>query len=249
MTRTIQHTVFALAATLLVVPLMVASITRAQAQTQPAVTDPAIRFWNASVAAELRGALDEAQNAIYAYANAGGDRYFAALRSGWLAWVRKDYERALRFYKTAIDAVSQGAAQTTSQAVALTLVPRLGQMYSASAAGRSTEALQAADAVLALVPGHREATLFAAQARTARGESARAIELLRRASSETPDDTGLLTALISALNAAGRRSEAESLQTRLRSLTGVTTAAASGGNSAAGATGSSAPAVGAQLKR
>ena len=159
--------------------------------------------------------------------------------------MRKDYEKALRFYKTAIDAVPQGAAQTVS----LTLVPRLGQMYSASAAGRGTEALQAADAVLALVPGHREATLFAAQARTARGESARAIDLLRRASSEAPDDTGLLTALISALNAAGRRSEAEPLQARLRSLTGVTTASATGVNSVPGATGSTAPAAGAQGKR
>lgn len=245
MTRTIQHMAFALAAALLAVPLMMASVAAAQAQTQPAATDPAIRYWNASVAAELRGALDEAQTAIYAYTNAGGDRYFAALRSGWLAWVRKDYEKALRFYKTAIDAVPHGAAQSVS----LTLVPRLGQMYSASAAGRGTEALQAAGAVLALVPGHREATLFAAQARTARGESARAIELLRRASGEAPDDTGLLTALISALNAAGRRSEAEPLQARLRSLTGVTTASATGVNSVPGATGSTAPAAGARGKR
>ena len=128
----------------------VAATQLASAQTG----DTASRFWQASLAAEAKGALDEAQTQVYAYSNAGGDRYLAALRSGWLAFGRRDYEKALRFYKAAVEVSPQA------------LTPRLGQMYAARYAGRVTEAIAAGDSVLAIQPGHREATLSRAASET-----------------------------------------------------------------------------------
>ena len=180
----------------------VAATQLASAQTG----DTASRFWQASLAAEAKGALDEAQTQVYAYSNAGGDRYLAALRSGWLAFGRRDYEKALRFYKAAIEVSPQA------------LTPRLGQMYAARYAGRVTEAVAAGDSVLAIQPGHREATLVLAEMRIARGEAQRAVEPLRRVQSELPEDTTVIAALAGALRAVGRINEAEQMQARYKVL-------------------------------
>lgn len=188
--------------------LLLASLVAAAGavHAQALAQDTASRYWRASLAAESRGALDEAQTQVLAYANAGGDRYLAALRSGWLAYGRKDYEKALRHYKAATEAAPQA------------LTPRLGQMYAARFAGRVTEAIQAGDGVLAIQPGHREATLVLAEMRIARGEATRAVEQLRRVQSELPEDTTVIAALANALKAAGRGTEAEQMQARYRVL-------------------------------
>ena len=182
-----------------------AALSSAQAQTG----DLAIRHWQSSLTAEARGALDEAQTHVLAYSNAGGDRYLAALRSGWLAYGRRDFEKALRYYKAAIEAAPQA------------ITPRLGQMYAARLAGRVTEAVQAGDSVLAIQPAHREATLVLAEMRIARGEAARAVEQLRRVQSEFPEDTTVIAVLAGALRSAGRVAEADQIQLRYKVLIAV----------------------------
>jgi tetratricopeptide (TPR) repeat protein len=182
--------------------LGVAALPSAQAQTGELAT----RHWQSSLAAESRGALDEAQTHVLAYSNAGGDRYLAALRSGWLAYGRRDYEKAVRYYKAAIEAAPQA------------ITPRLGQMYAARYAGRVTEAIQAGDSVLAIQPAHREASLVLAEMRIARGEAARAVEQLRRVQAEFPEDTTVIAALAGALRAVGRVTEADQMQLRYKVL-------------------------------
>lgn len=173
----------------------------------PAIAQDAnLARWQASVSAEVKGALDDAQREVQAYAANGGDRYLAPLRSGWIAFLRKDYERAQQFYRQAIDAAPQS------------LTPRLGLMYAARAAGRQADAIAAADSVLANAPGNREAALVAAELRLARGEAQRAVDGLKRVHADAPEDMSVLSALIGALTAAGQRREAEQLQTRFAVL-------------------------------
>lgn len=169
----------------------------------PAIAqDTPLAHWQASVAAEIRGNLDDAQREMVIYSSNGGDRYLAPLRTGWIAFLRKDYDRAQQAYRQAIDVAPQA------------LTARLGLMYSARAAGRQSEAIAAADSVLAIAPGHREAALVAAELRMARGDAQRAAETLRRAHADAPEDAGVLTALTGALIAAGQKREAEQLQLR-----------------------------------
>jgi tetratricopeptide (TPR) repeat protein len=178
--------------------IALASVTVVPALAQ----DAPLARWQASVAAEVRGNLDDAQRELAIYAISGGDRYLAPLRTGWIAFLRKDYDRAQQAYRQAIDVAPQA------------LTPRLGLMYAARAAGRQSEAIAAADSVLAIAPGHREAALVAAELRMARGEGQRAAEALRRAHADAPEDAGVLTALTGALIAAGQKREAEQLQLR-----------------------------------
>ena len=168
--------------------------------------DPALARWQASVNAEVKGALEEAQREVQAYAAAGGDRYLAPLRAGWIAFLRKDYDRAQQSYRQAIEAAPQA------------LTPRLGLMYAARAAGRQNDAIAAADGALAIYPGVREAALVAAELRVARGEAQRAADGLKRAHFDAPEDATIVTALLNALVAAGQRREAEQLQARFAVL-------------------------------
>lgn len=58
-------------------------------------------LWQESIEAETSGDYDKALELIYAYRKADGDEYCAAVRAGWLSWLKKDYDKALDFYQSA----------------------------------------------------------------------------------------------------------------------------------------------------
>jgi tetratricopeptide (TPR) repeat protein len=57
--------------------------------------------WDESIRKETSGELEEATNEAAAFLKAGGDRYLGNLRTGWLLYLRKDYEKANQAYQKA----------------------------------------------------------------------------------------------------------------------------------------------------
>ena len=57
--------------------------------------------WSESIRKETSGDLEEATNEVQAFLKAGGDRYLGNLRTGWLLYLRKDYDKANQAYQKA----------------------------------------------------------------------------------------------------------------------------------------------------
>jgi tetratricopeptide (TPR) repeat protein len=57
--------------------------------------------WDESIRKEIAGELEEATSEVQAFLIAGGDRYMGNLRTGWLLYLRRDYDKANQAYQKA----------------------------------------------------------------------------------------------------------------------------------------------------
>ncbi|MDX2226567.1 MAG: tetratricopeptide repeat protein [Verrucomicrobiae bacterium] len=155
--------------------------------------------WKASTDAETAGQYDQAITKLREFENLGGDAYLVALRNGWLAYAKKDYVNAAKFYRAASNMQPQS------------INALLGRMNTALAVGDYKESRTVADSILRIDPAQYSALSTVASAFYAEKNYGQALTYYRRINDYYPEDTTGLsgTAWSLLLNGDARTAAAE----------------------------------------
>jgi tetratricopeptide (TPR) repeat protein len=171
------------------------SVATAQIPPMPDSSGSA-QYWQASLAAETNKDYDTALMQAAAYQNAGGDPFYANLRTAWLSYLKKDYKNADVHYDKA------------EQLRPSSINPLLGLMYVAVAQGDAAAIEKAAENVLHVDPLNYQAQMTSAEQQYASKNYAVALADYRRVLVYYPDDTTALSGEAWSLYSLGRIKEA-----------------------------------------
>jgi tetratricopeptide (TPR) repeat protein len=153
-------------------------------------------LWTASVSAETSGNYDEALKQTAAWKTAGGSSYMAALRAGWLSYLKKDYVRAGAYYTEA------------SRISPTSLVPLYGLLATSQAIGATDKIKAAAESVLRLDPSNYKSLMCLASIDFAARDYLRALSSYRRAMQAYPEDNDAMSGYAWSAFYTGSKSEA-----------------------------------------
>lgn len=128
--------------------LAFACVTAANAADKLAAISEA---WQKSLTEESNNDYAAALDSVMAFKNAGGENYLAAVRAGWLSYLKQDYVKAIQYYTT--------AAKQEPRAI----TPHLGMMNVYQAQMKPEDMLRAAREVLRIDPLHRSTLLIAGE--------------------------------------------------------------------------------------
>ncbi|MFZ2277711.1 MAG: tetratricopeptide repeat protein [Prosthecobacter sp.] len=153
--------------------LAFACVTAANAADKlPAIAEA----WQKSLTEESNNDYAAAIESVLAFKNAGGETYLAAVRTGWLSYLNKDYIKAVQYYTTA------------SKQEPRALTPHLGMMNVFLAQTQPEDALRAAREVLKIDQFHRPTLLIAGEILFNQQEYRKAEVYLERAYKLQPED-------------------------------------------------------------
>ncbi len=107
--------------------------------------------WQKSLTEESDKDYSAALDSVLAFKNAGGETYLAAVRAGWLSYLKQDYAKAIQYYTT--------AAKQEPRAI----TPHLGMMNVYQAQMKPDDVLRAAREVLKIDQFHRSTLLVAGE--------------------------------------------------------------------------------------
>ncbi len=128
--------------------LAFACVTAANAADKLAAISEA---WQKSLTEESDKDYTAALDSVLAFKNAGGETYLAAVRAGWLSYLKQDYTKAIQYYTT--------AAKQEPRAI----TPHLGMMNVYQAQMKPDDVLHAAREVLKIDQFHRSTLLIAGE--------------------------------------------------------------------------------------
>lgn len=132
--------------------------------------------WQQSLTAESNSDYAGALESVLAFKNAGGETYLAAVRAGWLSYLKQDYAKAIQYYTT--------AAKQEPRA----LTPHLGMMNVYQALNKPEDVLREAREVLKIDQFHRPTLLTAGEILFNQQEYRKAEVYLERAYKLQPED-------------------------------------------------------------
>ena len=145
------------------------------------VTANLSELWTASVSAETAGNYDEAIKQAVQWREAGGNKYLAALRDGWLNYLKKDYPKATASYEEA-------ARLSTAS-----ITPLTGLLATAQAMESPENVRAAADRILKLEPTNYQALMALAYSHFMEKDYMKALSLYRRVVASYPENTDALS--------------------------------------------------------
>lgn len=128
--------------------LAFACVTAANAADKLAAISEA---WQKSLTEESDKDYTAALESVLAFKNAGGETYLAAVRAGWLSYLKQDYTKAIQYYTT--------AAKQEPRAI----TPHLGMMNVYQAQMKPEDMLREAREVLKIDQFHRSTLLIAGE--------------------------------------------------------------------------------------
>lgn len=128
--------------------LAFACVTAANAADKLAAISEA---WQKSLTEESDKDYTAALDSVLAFKNAGGETYLAAVRAGWLSYLKQDYTKAIQYYTT--------AAKQEPRAI----TPHLGMMNVYQAQMKPEDMLREAREVLKIDQFHRSTLLIAGE--------------------------------------------------------------------------------------
>ena len=143
--------------------------------------EPAAKLWTASLKAETDRNYDDALDQVSAYQQQGGDKFMAAMRTGWLCYLKKDYAESTAFYTRA------------SQMQPNAINPLLGLLNVAQAQKDATKIQTAAGAILRIEPSNYRARMAMAGASYASKDYRGALSSYMRVLVYYPDDTDAMS--------------------------------------------------------
>ena len=144
---------------------------------------PDQQLWVSSYEAEQQGQYDRALKVMETVRSAQGDYYLANLRSGWLHYLKKEYDKAMPFYRKAAQ-LAPGA-----------LSPLVGQMNCQEALGATEDALKTGTSLLVLDPMNTSVNRRIADLHYVRKDYARAISYYLKLCTLYPEDLDCANAL------------------------------------------------------
>lgn len=132
--------------------------------------------WQKSLTEESNNDYAAALDSVLAFKNAGGETYLAAVRAGWLSYLKQDYAKAIQYYTT--------AAKQEPRAI----TPHLGMMNVYQAQMKPEDVLREAREVLKIDQFHRSTLLIAGEILFHQQEYRKAEVYFERAYKLTPEE-------------------------------------------------------------
>ena len=164
------------------------------------------KLWTESVSAETDMKYDEAVTKIMSFQQKGGDKFLAALRLGWLAYLKADYKRAAEFYGVA------------SRITPTALSPLLGMLNVAQAQADNKATETVANIIIKEEPSNYRALMVLAGLSYSAGDFRKAHSIYRRVLFYYPEDTLAISGTAWAALKLNDRTEAGPLFRRLVSI-------------------------------
>lgn len=153
----------------------------AAANADPAPGADLAKLWKASLQAETDRKYDDALVQVETFQKQGGDAFLAALRSGWLCYLKKDYPQATGYYTR--------ACQLQPSAIN----PLLGLLNVAQAEKDTGREQSVASALLRIDPGNYRAQMSLGGLGYANKDYRTALSYYTRVLVIYPDDTDAMS--------------------------------------------------------
>lgn len=165
--------------------------------------NPTAQSWAASIDAENNQKYSDAETAVRAFQQAGGDTFLALERLGWLSYLAKDYAHAEQYYGEA------------SRAIPTAMNPLLGLLNTAQAQNDTKKIERAAQSLLHNEPSNYRAQMALGQLHLAGREYQRSASEYRRVLLYYPDDLDATSGLAWSVYYLGNKHDALALFRRI----------------------------------